>query len=293
MFVPVPPVAVAPALESAPTLEAAFVLARAAVRPTARPEAVLAGAGPLAAKLSAIDALHSRIPYVPKAGQAAALDALIAAASSTAQPPEVRAKALAFVGYAMPQVQDDAARTRGLKTLLAALQSPVYRVYALRGLGPACHDLPKADEAALQDALLELLDGPLAGEERETALLALHSFIAVREDLDRRDPALVARFDARFLAPLEADPAGFVSDARGTPGARALALSCVWTSARERQALGNPAAAARVAALLDRLAAVERDATVLGWIRTYRTAAPPAPFRASTTRRAPAGPDEP
>ncbi len=67
-------------------------------------------------------------------------------------------------------------------------------------------------------------------------------------------------------------------------------------SARYRQALRDPAPAARVHALLLRLASVETDPTVLGWIGTYRDAAPARPaaaLRANTTKRAPAGPEEP
>lgn len=291
MIVPVPPAAVAVAPDLAPTLEEAFVLARAAAAPAANPSAVLRGSGPLEGKLAAIDALHSRIPTAAKPQKIAALGALAAAAASEAQPPEVRAKALSVLGYAMPQVDDDAARTRALKVLLAALNGPAYRIYALRGLGPAGHGLPEADEAAFQGALLDLLDGPAAGEERQTALVALNSFVSTRDDLPKRAPALVAQLEARLLAPIEAAPARFVADPRNTPGARAMAIAAVWTSARHRQALGDPAAAARVGALLARLSAVETDPEVLGWIATYRGAAPPSPFRDSTTRRAPDGPD--
>ncbi|MFI5346426.1 MAG: hypothetical protein ACHQ51_08635 [Elusimicrobiota bacterium] len=295
MIVPVPPAAVAVVSDSAPSLEAAFVLARAAARPPASPPATLSGAGPVAGKLAAIDALHDRIPGEPKARQIAALDALAAAAVADSQPPEVRAKALAYLGYSMPQVPDDAARTRGLKVLLDALKSPAYRLYALRGLGPACHGLPLADDALLQGALLDLLDGPVAGEERQTALLALYAFVSTRDDLVTRAPALIAQLDDRLLAPVEANPAGFVSDPRAAPGSRALVLACLWSSARHRHSLGNPAAVARVNALLDRLATLETDPVVRGWIKTYRDAAPPPPltFRDSTVNRAPAGPDEP
>jgi hypothetical protein len=281
--------------ESAPSLEAGFILVRAAARAAPRPAAVLAGAGSIADKLSAIDTLHDAIPTEPKPRQIAALDQLAAAASSAAQPPEVRAKALTSLGYAMPQVADDAARGRALTVLLGALGSPAYRVYALRGLGPACHGLPKADEARLQSALLDLLDGPVAGEERQTALVALFSFVSTREDLAKRDPALVAQLDSRLIGPAEANPAAFISDPRATPGARSLVIAVIWSSARHRQALGEPAAAARVNALLDRLLTLERDPEVRAWLQSYRNAAPPAPvtLRDITTSRAPAGPDEP
>lgn len=291
MFAPPPPAAVAPA--AAPSLEAAFLLMRAAVRPSADPLSVLSGNGPVEPKLAAIDALQSRLQGLPRTRQAAALDALAAAAASAAQPSAVRAKALAALGYSMPQVADAAARSRALTVLLSALRAPEYRLTALRGLGPAGHELSPADEARWMAALLDLLGGPVSGEERQTALLDLNSFILSREDMPRSSPALAAAVDARLLAALEADPAGFVADPRNLPGSRELAIAAVWTLARERQALGDPSVAARVDALLDRLAALERDPMVLGWIRTYRDAAPPPPFRASTTKRAPDGPDAP
>jgi hypothetical protein len=293
MFValPPPPAAVAPA--SAPSLEAAFALARAAIAPAADPVSVLSGNASVEQKLAAIDSLQSRIPREPRARQAASLDALAAAAASPSQPPAVRAKALAALGYAMPPTNDDAARSRALTVLLSALRVPGYRLAALRGLGPAGHDLTPADEARWLTALLDLLGEPVSGEERQTALLDLNSFLLSREDMPRSSPALVAALDARLLAPLEADPAGFVADPRNLPGARELAIAAVWTSARQRQALGDPAPAARVHALLVRLAALETDAGVREWIRTYRDAAPPPPFRAITTKRAPDGPDAP
>ena len=292
MFAPAPP-AVLPA-PSPLTLEAAFAAARAGLRPARDPAVVLRSASATAAeKLAAIDALQSRLPGEPRALRAAALDALAAAAASPSQPPEVRAKAYAFLGCEMPPTADDAAASRALRVLLAALPGPRYRIFALRGLGPASHAIPDADEALLQGALLDLLDGPVAGEERATALVALYAFVGPRDDLARRKPALPAELDARLLAPMEADPAGFVRDPRATPASREMAIATVWISARQREALGDPAPARRVDALLDRLASVETDPTVLSWIRTYRTAPPPPPFTASATKRAPAGPDEP
>ena len=294
MIAQAPPEAVAAAPASAPALlEAAFLEARVSARRVSDPASVLASDAPASDKLAAIDALHSRIPTEPLGSKISALDALTAAAGGTNQPPEVRAKALTFVGYAMPQVEDDGARGRALVVLLAALKMPAYRIFALRGFGPACHGLRKADEGLYQGGLLDLLDGPVAGEERETALVALFSFVSTREDLSKREPALVAALDARLLGPIEADPARFASDPRFTPGARAMAIATVWMSARHRQALGQTAVAARVHVLLVRLASVETDPTVLGWIATYRDAAPARPLRASTTKRAPAGPDEP
>jgi hypothetical protein len=299
MIAQAPPAAVAaaPAAVMPLALEAAFAAARASARRVSDPASTLASAeSSTSDKLTAIDVLHSGIPTEPRAAKVAAFDALAAAAGSAGQPPEVRAKALTFLGYAMPQVEDDAARTRGLTVLLAALKSPAYRIFALRGLGPACHDLPEADDAALQGGLLDLLDGSIAGEERETALVALFSFVSTRDALSKKEPALVAAQDARLLAPIEADPARFAADSRFTPGARSLEIASIWMSARHRETLGSPAAGVRVHALLVRLASVETDPTVLGWIRIYRDAAPARAakgLRARTTRRAPAGPEEP
>src|SRR2546430_2243685 len=150
MIAQAPPAAAAAAPDVAPaSLEAAFVMARLSARTVSDPASVLASGASASDKLAAIDALHSRIPDAPRPAQINALDALAAAAGSLSQPPEVRAKALTFLGYSMPQVEDDSARTRGLAVLLDALKSPAYRIFALRGLGPACHGLPKADEAAL------------------------------------------------------------------------------------------------------------------------------------------------
>jgi hypothetical protein len=296
-----PPAAYAASAETVPaTIEAAFFLARAASHRAAaiggNPVQVLSGSGSIDEKLAAIDAIQSRIPDAKKPEQAAALDALRAAAGSTAQPPEVRAKALSVLGYSMFPAEDDAARMRALPVLLAALRDPAYRIFALRGLGPACHGLPKAGEGAMQDALLDLLDGPLGGEERQTALTALYAFVSTREDLFKRDPALVAQLDIRLLSVMERSPAGFSLDPRYTPGARALAIATVWISARHLYALGHPEALTRVNRLLDALAAFETDPGTLAWIHSYRTAAPPAAFtvlRERTTRRSPAGPDEP
>ena len=297
MIVLAPPAAVAAAPAAPFTLETAFAAARASARTVSDPASTLASSeSSTADKLAAIDVLQSGIPTEPRARKVAAFDALAAAAGASGQPPEVRAKALTFLGYAMPQVQDDAARGRGLAVLLAAIKLPAYRIFALRGLGPACHELPEIHDAELQGALLDLLDGSISGEERETALVALFSFVSSRDDLYKKAPALVAALDDRMLKPIEADPARFAADSRFTPGARSLEIASVWMSARHRETLGAPASGLRVHALLVRLAAVETDPTVLGWIRIYRDAAPARPakaLRAKTTRRAPAGPEEP
>lgn len=285
MIAPPPPAAVVSLPASAPlTLEGALVLARFSARRVSAPESVLAGDAPVSDKLAAIDAIHSKIPDEPKAAKVAALDALAAAASGAAQPPEVRAKALTFAGYAMPQVEDEAARARALFVLLDALKSPAYRIFALRGLGPGCHGLPKAGEALLQGGLLDLLDGSVAGEERETALVALFSFVSTRDDLSIRAPSLVKDLDRRLLGPIEADPAHFVADPRFTPGSRAMAAAIVWSSARHREELGQRAPGARVHALLVRLAAIETDETTLGWLKTYRDAAPAKPSKPGRKR---------
>jgi len=276
---PPPPAAVVAAPAAAPTLESAFTLASFSARRVSAPETVLAGEAPVDDKLAALDAIQSKIPNASKAEKVAALDALTAAAASAKQPPEVRAKALTFAGYAMNQVEDDAARSRALTVILAALKLPPYRIFALRGLGPAAHGTPKADEPRYQAALLDLLDGDAAGEERETALVALFAFVSTRDDLAKRSPALVAELDKRLLGPVEADPARFVADPRFTPGARAMTAAIVWSSARRREELGQPAAGARVHALLVRLCAVETDETALGWLKTYRDAAPAKPAK--------------
>lgn len=292
MFAPPPPAAVAPAPSEAPaTLEAAFLLARAVTAPARAPLGVLLGDGTVEDKLAAIDAIHSRIPDQKKPQKISSLDALASAAAPGSQPVAVRMKALTYLGYAMPQVPDDAARGRALKVLIPALQEPLFRLAALRGFGPAGHDLPKSLEAPYLNALLGLLDGPVAGEEREAALTALAAFVTNHEDLSKRAPDLVAAIDDRVLAPVEKNPAAFVADPRGTPGSRALTASLLWMSARHRETLGDPAPAARAHALLVALDAVETDPTAKSWIESYRDAAPPRPagLIARTTRRRPAG----
>ncbi|MDE2490952.1 MAG: hypothetical protein KGM24_08890, partial [Elusimicrobia bacterium] len=278
-------------------LEAAFAAARALARPAADPVAVLSGPASAAEKLSALDALQSRLPDLSRRRLDAALGA-IAAAAAPGQDPAVRAKACAFLGYAIPVAAaggaSDAARSRALDVLLAALREPAYRIFVLRGLGPAAHGLSDADLAREQTALLDLLDGPAAGEERATALVALNAVLDDGGDLLRRRPDMAAQLDARLLSPVEADPAGFVADPRGTPQSRELQVAVLWLAARERESLGDDAPAARLKLLLGRLDALEPDAGVRRWIETYRDAAPPPPFKASTTRRgASAGRDAP
>jgi len=273
------PVALAvPAASPSPaefTLEGVYAVAHAAARKAADPRAVLAGeSSTTAEKLSAIDSIHSRLPGQTAASQRAAVSALVDASADPRQPPEVRAKALTHLGYAVPVIEDEKTRAKAVNALLSNLPSQTYRIYALRGLGPAAHDLPDALEAPVQKTLLDLLTGPVAGEERATALVALQSFLSTRDDLWERKPSLVAQLDESLLAPLEADPAAFVNDPRGCVASRQLTLSVVWTSARHRETGGNKAPVLRVHALLNRLAKIETSPTVLGWIEIYRRSGP-------------------
>lgn len=269
---PAPAVLAVPAPSLSPlTLEGAFAAARAAARGAADPRVVLGSDGStLEEKLAAIDAIHARVPAQNLAGRRAAVNALAAAAVDAAQPPEVRAKALTHLGYIVPLADDERARAKGVETLLAALQSPTYRIYALRGLAPASHGLPESHEALVLGALLDLLDGPVAGEERATAMVALYAFVSPRDDLPKRKPALLAQLDARLLAPLEAAPADFVFDPRGSEASRQMAVAVLWSAARHRERHGDHAAAARTRALLDRLAEVETSPSVRAWIDLYR-----------------------
>jgi hypothetical protein len=296
MSAALPPAASVPAPQAA-TLEVAFTLARAAARAAADPAAVLRDdSASLGEKLDALDALQDRIPGQKPGPQAASLDALAAAAADARQAPAFRAKALTLLGYAVPPTVNEAARGRAVVVLLAALAGdPAYRLFALRGLAPACHGLPKPLEPDFEDALLELLEGPSSGEERETALVALNAFVSGGADFPKRAPALLTTLDARFLAPIEADPAAFVRDPRWTPDARELAAAIVWIGARHRQADRDPAPAERVRLLLTRLIAVETDDTTLSWDVDYLTAAPPKPepLTARTTKRVPRSVREP
>jgi hypothetical protein len=292
MNAPIAPVAAAPASRPA-TLEAAFASARAAARASADPASVLRDpAASVQAKLDALDALQDRIPEQKPAAQAASLDAIGRAAADAGQPAAVRAKALTLLGYAVPPVENAAARERAIRVLLAALREPAFRLFVLRGLGPAAHGLPPALEPEYENALLDLLDGPIAGEERETALVALSGFVSGGEDMPKRAPQLLSALDARLLAPIEADPAAFARDPRSTPASRELTAAVIWIGARHRAAAGDPAPAARVKALLARLIALEPDAGARAWYASYRDADPPKPLTAKTTSRAP-GSDEP
>jgi len=262
----------APALPPV-SLESAFVEVRAAARPAEDPISVLARAASPAEKLAALEALHGSLPLAPQARRTKALEAIRAAAVSPAEAPVVRAKALLYLGYAVPVVGDEKARGAAVAALLDSTRLPAYRVFALRGLAPATHDLPPASEEAVQAVLLDLLDGELMDEERITALVALDAFVRTREDLPRRRPDLVAALDARALVPMEADPAAFA--ASGLPAARSLRIAVVWHSARNRAANGDAAALDRVAALLARLAGLETDAAVKAQIAAFLAA--PAP----------------
>lgn len=262
----------APALPPA-SLETAFVQARAAAKPAEDPIAVLSRAAAPAEKLAALESLHGSLPLAPQPRRAKGLDAIRAVAISGAEAPAVRARALMYLGYAVPVVGDEKARREAVLALLDAAASPAYRVFALRGLAPATHDLPESVEGPFQAAMLALLPGALTEEERVTALLALDSFARARQDLPRRRPDLVAALDAAVLAPIEADPAAFA--AGGSPSVRALTIALVWHAARNRFSAGEPAALDRVNALLSKLAPLEADASVKAEIAAFLAAEAP------------------
>lgn len=262
----------APALPPVP-LESAFVEARAAVRPAEDPISILNRAASPAQKLAALEALHASLPLAPQARRTKGLDAMRAVAVSPAEAPAVRAKALMYLGYAVPVVGDEGARDAAVRALLGATASPVYRVYALRGLAPATHDLPAAVEGVFQETILDLLGSTLTAEERVTALVALDAFVRAREDLPSRRPDLVAALEAKALDPIESDPAAFA--ASGAPAARALTLAVVWHSARNRAANGEAAALDRVNALLTTLLTLETDLSVRAQIAAFLAAKAP------------------
>ncbi|MDD5301901.1 MAG: hypothetical protein PHS14_02245 [Elusimicrobia bacterium] len=262
----------APALPPV-SLEAAFIEMRAAAKPAEDPISVLSRAASASEKLAALETLHGSLPLAPQARRTKVLEALRLVAVSPAEAPAVRAKALMYLGYAVPVVGDESARGAAVRALLDATASPAYRVFALRGLAPATHDLPGAVEGVFQTTILELLAATLAPEERITALLALDSFMRAREDLPRRRPDLVAALETKVLVPVEADPAAFA--ASGLPSERALTLSVVWHSARNRFSAGEPAALDRVRALLTKLAALEADPAVKAEIAAFLAAEAP------------------
>jgi hypothetical protein len=262
----------APALPPV-SLEAAFAEARAAASPAEDPISILGRAASPGEKLAALETLHASLPTAPQARRAKALDAIRAVAEGEAEAPSVRAKALMYLGYAVPVVGDEKARAAAVGALLGAAGSTAYRVFALRGLASATHDLPEASEGPFQTTLLGLLSGPLSEEERLTALVALDSFARAREDLPRRRPDLVAALELRLLVPMEASPAAFA--AAGSPSVRAVTIAVVWHSARNRYSAGEPAALDRVVSLLTALAGLETDAGVKAEIASFLAA--PAP----------------
>lgn len=264
----------APAPATAPvTLETAFVEARGrAARPAEDPISVLSRAAAPAEKLAALDALHSSLPLAPQARRTKGLDAIRTVAVSPAETPAVRAKALMYLGYSVPVVGDENARAAAVRALLDAARAGAYRVYALRGLAPATHDLPAAVEDEAQTTLLSLLAGTLDEEERVTALLALDAFVRTRDDLPRRRPDLVAALESAVQAPVAAAPAAFA--ASGTGSVRGLTLAVIWHAARNRAANGDAAALPRADALLAALAPLETDPAVKAEIASF-LAAPP------------------
>ena len=265
-------VAPAPALPPV-TLEAAFVAAQAAApKPAEDPISILARASTPAEKMAAIDSLHRALPGVPQARRTASLEAMRRAAESAVESPAVRAKALTALGYSVPLVGDAAAREAAVRTMLAALSGP-YRVYALRGLAPATHDLPEPVESDFQTGLLAVLSGNPSEEERLTALLGLDAFVREREDLPRRRADLVASLDGAVLAPMAADPAAYA--ARGTANARLLEIAVVWHSARNRFSAGDPAALIAVEDLLAKISVSESDPAVKAEIASFLAAPRP------------------
>ena len=255
------------------TLESAFVSLRAAVKPAEDPISVLSRGASPAEKLAALETLHSSLPLAPQARRTKGLEALRAVAVSPAEAPAVRAKAMMYLGYAVPVVGDEKARAAAVTSLLDAAATPAYRVFALRGLAPATHDLPESVEAAFQTTMLDLLASTLNEEERVTALVALDAFVRTREDLPRRRPDLVRALDEAMLVPLEAAPGAFA--AAGSPSARGLTLAVVWHSARNRFAAGEAAALDRANAVLTKLAALETDAAVKAEIAAFLAAEAP------------------
>jgi hypothetical protein len=264
----------APAQALAPvTLESAFVEVRAVVRQTEDPISVLGRAASPAQKLAALETLHSALPLMPQARRAQGLEALRLVAVSSSEAPSVRAKALMYLGYVVPVVGDEKAREAAVRSLLDMTAAAAYRVYALRGLAPATHDLPEAVEGIFQATILDLLIVKLTDEERITALVALDAFMRTRDDLPTRRPDLTAAFEMSVLVPIEADPAAFAASASAS--ARGLTLAVVWHSARNRGAHGQLAALERVSVLLTRLSALETDPAVKAQIAAYL--AEPAP----------------
>lgn len=271
MSLPAPAALVAPAPHrQAPTLEGFFAVARAAARRAADPRAVLASdSATLVEKLAAIDAIHARLPAQSQAARRAAIGTL-AAATGPRQPPEVRAKALTHLGYAVPLIEDERTRAAAVETLLSAAHNPLYRLYALRGLGPASHGLPESHEEVFQQSLLDLLDGPVVDADRATLLVALYAFISSRDDLPLRKPALLDQLDARLLATLEASPEDFVADPRGSEHSRQMTAAVLWSAARHRKLHGDSPALTRLKDLFDRWLAVETSPSVRGWLERYR-----------------------
>ena len=255
------------------TLESAFVEIRAALSQAEDPISILGRPAAAASKLAALEALHSSIPLMPQARRALGLEAIRLVAVAPAEASAVRAKALMYLGYAVPVVGDVKARGAAVRSLLDMTAVPAYRVFALRGLSPATHDLPEPAEGLFQMTILDLLALNLSNEERVTALVALDAFIRSRDDLPRRRPDLAAAFETSVLVPIEAGPAAFAGSL--SPSARGLTLAVVWHSARGRGANGQLAAIERVNALLAKLAPLEADAGVKAQIAAYL--AEPAP----------------
>lgn len=254
-------------------LETAFIQARAIVKTAEDPISILSRAASPAEKLAALETLHASLSFSPQARRTQGLEAIRTVAVSPAEAPAVRAKALMYLGYAVPVVGDENARDAAVRALLNSTRLPTYRVFALRGLAPATHGLPATVEELFQTTILDLLVQKLSDEERITALVALDSFTRSRDDLPRRRPDLVAALETKVLVPIEADPAAFALN--GPPAARLLALAVVWHSARNRAANQDAAALDRVNVLLTQLATLETDASVKAEIAAFLAALPP------------------
>lgn len=255
------------------SLEAAFIEVRAAVKPAEDPISVLSRAASPVEKLAALETLHSSLPFALQARRTKGLEALRLVAVSGAQAPIVRARAILYLGYAVPVVGDESARGAAVRALLDLTTSPDYRVFALRGLAPATHDLPAAVEELFQATILDLLAQKLSDEERITALVALDAFVRSRDDMPHRRPDLVTSLEANVFVPVEADPAAFA--ASGMPAVRSLMLAVIWHGARNRAANGENTALTRVNALLTTLAMLETDASVKSQIAAMLAASPP------------------
>jgi hypothetical protein len=242
-----PAVHAAPPPGAALDLHEGFVLVRAAVEKAKDPKAVLKSDAPAEEKLAALDLMLGALHGKKLAKQRETMNAFVAAWQDARQPPAVRARALTYVGYGAPAIDDGAMDKKSFDALLSALADADYRIHALRGMGPAAHGLPDALEERFLDAILGLLDRPVTGDERVTALVALFALVSSHDDMLVRKPALARRLDERVLARLE-DAPRFVADPLESPESRSLFISVAWSGARLREQRGHDAAVRRLRA---------------------------------------------